>query len=577
MKSPVTVALIAVLALVAGPAGGAQALVISPLSGMRDASPQTQISFLGAAANEIASISVVGSQSGPHEGHLASYVSAAGASFLPVHPFIQGERVAVSAVVGHRRVGSTFTVARLAAYSPTPLTSGPSAKPGAVQSFVSEPTLKPPSMQVLAASPAASPGDIFLTSTHGQSGPMIVDDGGRLVWFHPVPKGEQAMDLQLERYEGKPVLVWWEGHIASIGVGFGTDEIVGSDYRPIARVSGGNGYQADLHDIQITSQGSAFITAYSLVRADLSSAGGARDGTLIDAIVQEVDIKTGLVMFEWHAYGHVSLVDSHSSPTSSAQPWDYFHINSISLDPWGDGNFLISARNTWAGYEVDAQNGSVLWRLGGRRSTFKMDSGTGTAWQHDIRWQPDYTLTSFDDGAAPKVHSQSRAIREHIDWKHLTAHLVGRDIHAPGILSGSQGNDQLLPGGGSFVGWGEQPYFTEFSPSGQILFDARMAYPGESYRAYRFPWSATPASTPVAKVISSGASATVYASWNGATAVSAWAVLGGASATAMAPLASATSSGFETAITVGGADRYYEVQALDGSGQVLSTSPLTPR
>jgi hypothetical protein len=170
------------------------------------------------------------------------------------------------------------------------------------------------------------------------------------------------MDLQLERYEDKLVLVWWEGHIASIGVGFGTDEIVASDYRPIGRVTGGNSYRADLHDIQITPQGSAYITAYSLIRANLSSAGGSRDGTLVDAILQEIDVKTGLVMFEWHAYGHVALNDSYSKPASAAQPWDYFHINSISLDPWGDGNLLISARNTWAGYEIDHHSGTVLGR-----------------------------------------------------------------------------------------------------------------------------------------------------------------------------------------------------------------------
>ena len=28
---------------------------------------------------------------------------------------------------------------------------------------------------------------------------------------------------------------------------------------------------------------------------------------------------------------------------------------------------------------------------------------------------------------------------------------------------GSQGNDQILSDGNSFVGWGEEPYFTEFN------------------------------------------------------------------------------------------------------------------
>ncbi len=574
--SLLAIALLVGLALAAEPAAGA--LVISPSNGTPDASPETQVSFLGIPASEIASVSVVGAQSGPHGGRLVRYASGAGASFIPAHSFIQGEHVTISAVVGSGehdgQVRSAFTVARLASYSPSPLAAGGPAKPGAVQSFVSQPTLAPPSLQITTASPAASPGDIFLTTTHGQSGAMIIDDGGRLVWFHPVPKGEQAMDLQVERYEGKPVLVWWEGHIANIGVGFGTDEIVGTDYKPIARVTGGNGYRADLHEIQITPRGSAYITAYSLVRADLSSAGGSREGTLVDAILQEVDIKTGLVMFEWHAYGHVALNDSYSRPVSATQPWDYFHINSISLDPWGDGNFLISARNTWAGYEIDHNGGGVLWRLGGRHPTFKMGSGTGTAWQHDIHWQPDHTLTSFDDGAAPKEHSQSRVVRTRIDWTHLTVHLEGRDVHTPGLLSGSQGNNQVLPNGDSLVGWGELPYFTEFSPSGEVLFEGHMAYPGQSYRAYRFTWSATPASTPVAKVRRSGGEVTVYASWNGATDVSAWRVLGGTGPTALTSLSNVARSGFETAFTLSDPRPYYAVQALDDSGRVLATSPV---
>jgi hypothetical protein len=171
-------------------------------------------------------------------------------------------------------------------------------------------------------------------------------------------------------------------------------------------------------------------------------------------------------------------------------------------DPWGDGNLILSARNTWAAYEISHLSGAVLWRLGGKRSSFKMGSGTGTAWQHDVRWQPDYTLTIFDNGAVPRVHSQLRVIHERIDWAHRKVTLVGRDVRTPALLTGSQGDDQLLSDGDSFVGWGEEPYFTEFGPTGQILFEGRIPYPGQSYRAFRFPWSATPAARPAVAVIS---------------------------------------------------------------------------
>ena len=563
-------------ALVCAPA--AFALTVSPLNGTPDASPSTQISFLGTPASQISQVSVRGSRSGPHGGRLRAYASAAGASFLPARPFAGGERVTVTALVSRarRRVSWAFDVARQLP-NPTPArTASLPPKAGTVWSFQSAPALQPPRVQVTVHAAALAPGYIFLTPTHGygQQGPMIMDNDGQPVWFQPAPRGTVAMDLQVQRYEDRPVLTWWQGLITD-GVGWGTVEVYGTSYQPVARISAGNGYLADLHAVRITPQGDAYITAYSLVRADLSSAGGSHDAILQDSILQEIDVKTGLVMFEWHAYGHVPLYDSYYRPGPVDHPWDYFHLNSVSPDPWPDGNFIISSRNTWALYEIDHHTGAIRWRIGGKHSSFRMGPGTGTAWQHDVRWQPDHTLTVFDNGAVPKRHSQSRVIRERIDWARREVRLVARDTHNPPLLSGSQGDEQTLPDGDVFVGWGEQPYLTEFSPSGQILFDARLPSPGQSYRAFRFPWSGTPSSPPAVAVRPGGAGAeTVYASWNGATAVSSWQVLTGPSRAALAPVTMARRTGFETAVRLASTPRYLAVRALDASGTVLGTSAV---
>ncbi|MGO9487617.1 MAG: arylsulfotransferase family protein [Solirubrobacteraceae bacterium] len=582
---PARLALLAALALPClgvSPAWGAVHVALSPLNGTPDASPSTQISFLGVPASQIADVSVVGSRTGRHSGHLKAYKSSPGASFLPERPFSQGETVTAGALVGPRgharEVRSTFTVATLSDYSIETAKPLELSRTGLVQSFQSQPGLKPPVVWVTAG--AGSPqGEILMTPTHGfgQSGPMIVDSQGRLVWFHPAPRGDEAMDLQEQSLYGKPVLTWWEGKVAAdLGVGFGRDEIVNSAYKFIGSVGAGNGYQADLHEFQITPRGSAFLTAYSLVSADLSSVGGLKHGILQDAILQEIDIPTGLVMFEWHAYGHVSLSDSYAPvPHYENRPWDFFHMNSISPDTWGDGNFIVSSRNTWAAYEIDHLSGAVLWRLGGRRSSFEMGPGTGTAWQHDVRWQSDHTLTIFDNGASPPVHSESRVIRERIDWAHRKVTLVSR--YSGRIMAGSQGDDESLSGGGSFVGWGEAPYMTEFSPAGQVLFSAHFPAPGQSYRTYLAPWSATPEHAPAIAVrAGSPSGTTLYASWNGATGVSAWRVLAGESASSLEAVQTVPSSGFETAIAVGGAGPYLAVQALGAAGQVLGTSQAKP-
>lgn len=566
-------------ALLAVTATAASAVTVSPLNGTPDASPGTQISFLGASAKEISHVSVVGSRSGGHSGSLRSYASATGASFIPARGFVEGERVTASATVGRAHVGTTFYIARLVHYPLSASRPPAKAKAGLTQSFVTEPKLQPPAVTITTSSPTAAPGDIFLTtnSGHGQNGAMIIDGAGRLVWFKPTASGNSMTNLQATSYEGKPVLAYWEGHI-DLGVGFGTEKLLSTSYKPVAQIRAGNGYYADLHELQLTPQGSAYLTAYTLVRADLSSVHGSKDGALQDAVVQQIDVKTGLVMYEWHAYGHVALNDSYANyPRDPNRPWDFFHLNSISLDPWGDGDFLISSRNTWAVYEINRQSGGVEWRIGGKKPSFHMGAGTGTAYQHDARWQPDHTITIFDNGAVPKAHPFSRAIHEQIDFKHRTVKLISRDVRTPALLSGSQGDNQVLANGDWFVGWGEDPYFTEFNAAGQIVFDGHLPYPAQSYRAYRFEWNAVPAAVPSIALKVAGAATTVYASWNGATGVRSWRVLAGATPAALATVAEVPSGGFETAVSVPSAAPVFAVQALGAGGEVLGSSHAVAR
>jgi arylsulfotransferase ASST len=195
------------------------------------------------------------------------------------------------------------------------------------------------------------------------------------------------------------------------------------------------------------------------------------------------------------------------------------------------------------------------------------------AWQHDVRWQSDRSLTIFDNGAVPREHSQSRVIHVRIDPRRRKVTLASSYVHTPALLAGSQGNDQLLPNGDSFVGWGEEPYFSELGPRGELLFDGRLPPKGQSYRAYRFDWSATPSVPPALAVSATGVgSVTAYVSWNGATGVSAWRILGGSSPTALSAIATVPRTGFETALPIRGADSWFAAQAIGPDGRVLAAS-----
>jgi hypothetical protein len=295
---------------------------------------------------------------------------------------------------------------------------------------------------------------------------------------------------------------------------------------------------------------------------------------VLDAVVQEIDLATGLVVFQWDSLDHVPVTQSQQPLPAKGHPFDYFHVNSIQQA--ADGTLVVSARNTWAAYDLDRRSGNVIWTLGGKGSSFKMENGASFAFQHDVRVRPGefMTLTAFDDGAGPPaVHAQSRAITLRIDRRQRTAKLVRADTHYPALLANYEGDTQRLEDGGDFVGWGEQPYFTEFDRSGRIVLDGRFVDANSSYRVFRFPWRGTPDTPPSVAGSVSGPRMTVYASWNGATEVRTWRVLGGTSPSTLRWVTTSARQGFETQIAVT-SQPYVAVQALGADGRVLGTSKV---
>ena len=437
-----------------------------------------------------------------------------------------------------------------------------------VQYFHSRPDLEPASITINRQSSSQYNGDIFLTPQYGplQDGPMLLDSTGHLLWFQPLPADQLAADFRVQQLNGQPVLTWWQG-FTNNGSGRGEGVIYNSQYQQIATVQAGNGLQGvDLHEFLVTPQGDAYIVAVNPVHYD----GMGRP--LMDAVIQEIDIKTGLVLFEWHALDHIPLTESFFKFGAKGVVYDPYHANSIALD--SDGNLIVSLRNTWAIYKVNHQTGAVMWTLGSNQNNFKMGSGTQTAFQHDVVVQPNGVLTAFDDGAGPpQVHTQSRAVELSVNESNMTVSLVRQFEHSPAISAEFEGSAQVLPGGNLFVGWGQQPYFSEFSSSGKLLFDARFTSNTSSYRAYKFAWTGQPTSPPSIAVSNNNDGTTeVWASWNGATTVSSWQVLAGPSPGSLSPQMIVAKRGFETAVSAPTGQPYFAVQALDSKGQVLATS-----
>jgi hypothetical protein len=440
---------------------------------------------------------------------------------------------------------------------------------GFTDSFASEPWLHPPIIYTSGQDPdPVKSGYIFTNVAHSiQTGPMIISPRGQLVFYQPLPATNGATyDVNVQPYQGHTVLTYTTGT---------TDVMLNHNYQVVGQVTAGNGYTLGIHEFQITPEGTALITVDKHVPWNLSSIGGPANGTLIDDAIQEINIATGQVLWQWDADQHVSIKASYAGKPTS-KPYDFFHINSIQQLP--GGNLLISSRHTWALYKIDKATGNVLWTLGGKYSNFKMGPGASFSWQHDARMHPDGTITLFDDGAGLyQSEPQSRALRIRLDYKHHRATLVHAYTNNPSLLSWAEGNVQTLADGNTFVGFGTTPYLTEFSAVGKQLFSVHFDKPLQIYRGYRYQWWGDPTWPPSIATGTLHHGTWVWASWNGSTQVVYWRVLAGASATSLRAIGTFPKLDFETQMRVASTQHYFAVQALNSKHRLLATSQVVGR
>ncbi len=462
-------------------------------------------------------------------------------------------------------------------------------------SYRSEPGLHPPIVRAASrATGTPAPGYILTGNFYdltkppmtGQSGPLILDNSLQPVWFRPVPTNVVASNLDEQTYHGQPVLTWWQGVVTNTGqTSSGKYVVVNQHYKTVATLHGTGGWVLTLHTMVINGD-DAWVTANKNVPMNLSKWGGVYNGTLVDSAVQEYNLSTGKLVRSWDAYKHIGLGDSHSLPPGNGFPWDAYHVNSI--DVLGSHEVLVSMRDTWAVYKINTASGKIEWTLGGNHSDFAFGKNAEFKYQHDVTLLPNNELSVFDDHCcflesggtylAPTGPSRAEVLR--LDLASRTATLVSQYRHhdedgRQGTDASYMGSAELLANGNVFVGYGNLPFFAEYTKSGQLVMDALFPGSDLSYRAIKIPpgkWIGQPLSPPSAAARASGGKSTVYASWNGDTQVASWRVLAGASASQLSAVATKAKAGFETAIPVSQNYAAYQVQALDSSGKVIGTS-----
>lgn len=493
--------------------------------------------------------------------------------------------------------------------TPNPITQSPQ-----VWSFQSEPQLHPMKVQVNKYDYRTYSGLIFLGpyafsayAEYGQAGSLILDNSGNPVWFRPLSSPNlMNTDFRVQQFNGRPVLTFWQGTLATppaySNIPGGSSEpgscyyILDNTYRVIATVVAQKGYIPDIHEFLLTPRNTALLLSTRAVPMDLTRYGGPKNGYVQDFAIQEIDPRTNDLLFFWNALNHIPLSDSYepaSSATSSGNVWDAYHLISIGLTD-NANDILVSARNTFTIYRISKPTGTILWRLGGKHSDFQIIGAEAQfSWQHDARFhlgasnQAGNVISMFDDNCCesqtvPPGTPASHGLFLQVNSLNRTASLQRQFYLDSNLHVASQGSVQTLPNSNIFVGWGQSAYYSEFGPLGNtvnnpslnLLYYAQMPGKNYSYRAYHDNWVGTPYYPPRIAAISSKGQTTVYASWNGATETRAWQVFSGASPGSLSLAKTAAKSGFETAVPVTGAGRYFQVRALDARGRVIGISSV---
>jgi hypothetical protein len=230
------------------------------------------------------------------------------------------------------------------------------------------------------------------------------------------------------------------------------------------------------------------------------------------------------------------------------------------------GNIIISGRNTSALYLL-RRDGSIVWRLGGKRSDFGPPAAVKFRFQHDAHLRADGTLSLFDNGAIPKVEPFTRPLVLMLDEHAHRARIVKTFVHPDKISSPFEGDLQLLDDGGALVGWGGVRKVTEFTPDAKVRFELKLPY-GDTYRGYRLAWSGRPGGRPAIDVTGR----TVYASWNGKSGIASWEVLAGDDKDHLSSAGRHRWAGLETTIALDGSPSAVAVRALDADGKTLGVS-----
>lgn len=275
------------------------------------------------------------------------------------------------------------------------------------------------------------------------------------------------------------------------------------------------------------------------------------------------------------------------------------HINSVEKD--FQGNYIINGYHACEMTKINGTDGSIIWRLGGSKSDFKMFDDYKLMHMHHVRIrkladvkipeelcgkvsdETHLALSIFDNaffslGKRAPTAGSSSAIVVLLDLNAMTGQVIERYTQPEGMYGALFGSVQFLANGDRFIGWGGQRGFSQYTQDNELVFHAEIsneAMPTWSYRTFKGPWSARPTTQPDLYTYSWNChwNTTMYASWNGATEVESWRFYGSPSEYGpFEETAFVAKNGFETRVMAPFFADHAYVEALDADGSVRGRS-----
>lgn len=519
---------------------------------------------------------VQGSDSGLHSGNTILADDEKTVIFVPDQPFAAAETVSVtvapgiSTATGQRLDGASFqfTVSAGAGQFDTrALGREPANVPAAEAGTIPTPppTEEPDTSSYLTA-PDSFPHitvTVPVTDTHPDYtfvspyyGPdalcqksatpryypylLILDDVGEPVFYKQLELCRPAFDFKKQP----------NGLLTYFNSATNRFEALDGWYRLVDTYQAGNGYNVDLHDLQILPNGHILLMADDPQLINLSEIvpGASPAAVVVGTVVQELDASRN-VIFQWRSWDHISVTDTNQALIGT--PYiRYTHGNAVEMDT--DGNILLSSRHLDEITKIDRETGDIIWRWGGKQNEFEFIGGVEPfRYQHDVRRLSNGNISLFDNRTL-QFPQYSRAVEYILDEDDRTATLAWEYRNSPDTYSFAAGNAQRLPSGNTVVGWGNgRPALTETTPAGEKAFQLTFADSGFiSYRSFRFPWAGIPIWPPSLVMQPTAEGVQLAFSWNGATDVVGYEVYAGLSPHTPIFVTEVEKTGFETRLEI---------------------------